>query len=57
MLQLILGEFDFVIISAEITVQNSVRIFFCNFPCFYADHFGLACRSSYGLQARLSRRP
>ena len=30
----ILGEFNFVIISAKITVQNSVMNYFCNFPCF-----------------------
>ena len=30
----ILGEFNFVIISAKITAQNSVRNYFCNFPCF-----------------------
>ena len=30
----ILGEFNFVIISAKITAQNSVSNYFCNFPCF-----------------------
>ena len=30
----ILGEFYFVIISAKITVQNSVKNYFCNFSCF-----------------------
>ena len=31
----ILGEFNFVIISAKIIVQNSGRNYFCNFPCFF----------------------
>ena len=30
----ILGELNFVIISAKITVQNSVKNYFCNFPWF-----------------------
>ena len=30
----ILGKFNFVIISAKITVRNSIMNYFCNFPCF-----------------------
>ena len=30
----ILGEFNFVIITVKITGQNSVKNYFCNFPCF-----------------------
>ena len=33
----ILDEFYFVIISAKITVQNSVKNYFCNVPCFFTQ--------------------